>query len=52
MDRITHTRKFKASLDKSSYEYSDEFLYELISELTSRVEYLEQRTATLESDGK
>jgi hypothetical protein len=49
MDRLKHTREFKSNLNESGYEFSDEFLYGLISELKSRVEYLEQK---LESDGK
>ena len=49
MDRIKHTREFKSSLNGSGYEYSDEFLYGLISELKLRVEYLEKK---LESDEK
>jgi hypothetical protein len=50
MDKIKeHTTEFKTKLNGSGYEFSDEFLYGLISELKLRVEYLEQ---TLESDGK
>lgn len=49
MDKVKHTDEFKTKLNGSGYEYSDEFLYGLITELKSRVEYLEK---TLESDGK
>lgn len=49
MDKAKYTTEFKSNLNKSGYDYSDEFLYGLILELKSRVEYLEK---TLESDGK
>lgn len=46
---IEYATEFKSNFKGSGYEYSDEFLYGLILELKSRVEYLEK---TLESDGK
>lgn len=50
MDKVKeHTTEFTSKLNGSGYDYSDVFLYGLISDLKSRVEYLEK---TLESDGK
>ena len=46
---MKRSEKFKEEFDNSEYDYSDEFLFEMIKNLKSEVDTLKNR---LENDGR